>query len=90
MKNRKGSKKDYSGIKVILVLVDRHGVVSRTITGTPSRFRSRIEGKSWVKCLIKVMYGKKKDVFGKILEFTNEGEYDNKHDALLAFDAFIE
>lgn len=37
-----------------------------------------------------VSYGKGKDVFGKNVEFTNEGTYENKHEAIEAFKAFID
>ena len=90
MKNRKGAKKDRTHIKVILKLTNRHGGVSTYHSGTKSRFMSKLTAKNWVKCHIKVLYGKQKDVFGKLVEFTNEGIYENSHDAIQAFNAFLE
>ncbi len=42
------------------------------------------------RAYLKVSYGKGLNVFGKHTEFYNDGEYDNIHDLLLAFDAFKE
>lgn len=42
------------------------------------------------KVSIKVSYGKHLDVYGKLTNFDNEGEYDNKADLWLAFEAFTE
>ncbi|MFH0750049.1 MAG: hypothetical protein V1917_04030 [Candidatus Gottesmanbacteria bacterium] len=37
-----------------------------------------------------VSYGKSVDVFGKLVEFYNDGKYDNKKDLFQAFKAFTE
>ena len=90
MKNRKDAKKDRTHIKINLQLVGSHGAVSTYHSGTITRFRSILSHKTWVKVFIKVSYGKHKDVFGKMVEFTNQGTYENKHDALQALEAFLE
>jgi hypothetical protein len=43
-----------------------------------------------LKVLLKVSYGKRIDNFGKLTNFDNEGEYDNKKDLWQAFMAFTE
>lgn len=44
----------------------------------------------WQKAFLRVLYGKKENVFGKIVEFKNEGYYYNKKDLQQAFRAFCE
>lgn len=90
MKNKKNSKINRNNIEVKVKLTDSHGVVHTYLKGTASRFLSKLRGSLWSRCVIRVSYGKQKDVYGKMVEFTNEGEYDNKHDAIQAFKAFLE
>lgn len=69
----------------------RHGQqVGRYIAGTLGRFLSRIRTVPYDRIDIWVSYGKREDCFGKVVEFTNEGSYTNKHDAEKAFRAFCE
>jgi len=39
---------------------------------------------------LKVDYGRFTDNFGKLTNFYNDGEYDNKEDFWMAFNAFME
>lgn len=55
-----------------------------------TRFRRAIASINGEKYYIRVGYGKKLDCFGKMSNFTNSGTYDNKEDALIAFNAFVE
>ena len=58
-------------------------------SGTPKRFKERVRLVDWDVCLLNAYYGKHKDNFGEIREFTNSGRYTNKEDAMRAFEAFI-
>ena len=42
------------------------------------------------KVYLKVIYGKDKDAYGKMIVFQNEGTYTNKKDFELALKAFLE
>lgn len=43
-----------------------------------------------IKAYLKVDYGRYLDVYGKMINFDNEGTYDNKEDFLWAVDTFTE
>ena len=77
-------------VSIIIKMLKNGKEVCSIHSGTPSRFISRIQSKSFDVCLIKASYGKHINNFGELVEFTNEGEYKNKKDALNAFEAFIE
>ena len=69
-------------------------VVSRCQTHKMMRFLHRIQAikfkKGTTKVNLRVYYGRFKDNFGKMVDFFNEGLYDNKKDFTLAWKAFIE
>jgi len=50
---------------------------------------ARIGRAGWQKCMIRVEYGRGKDVFGKTVMFRNEGKYCSVEDAKQALAAFI-
>lgn len=58
------------------------------------RFLKKIRSIKWQNSMIsvylKVDYGKSIDSFGKRTSFYNDGEYGNKEDFWMAFNAFIE
>lgn len=78
-----------SHIKVSMKLFDKAGVVRTYLAGTPHRFLTNLRARLWERCVIKVSYGKQIDVFGKLLEFTNEGEFTGKNKAVQALEAFL-
>ena len=59
------------------------------ITKSPKIYAG-LKARSFLKVHLKVEYGKKKDVFGKLVMFENSGTYDNKKEARLALRAFLE
>ena len=69
-------------------------VVDRCQTHSIRRFYHRIRTIKWqtgieTVCL-RVSYGKSLDIFGKMTNFYNDGDYKNKNDLLLALEAFVE
>lgn len=90
MKNIRGDSRDYSSTKVTIKTLDKNKVAHTYRSGTKRRFISIIERSAWEKIDIKVWYGKRKNTYGEIVYFTNEGIYTNTKDAKQAFLAFIE
>jgi len=68
--------------------------VSKMRTYKIRRFLKVIRSLNWQDSVslsyIKVGYGKKVDNYGKLTNFHNDGEYDNKEDFWWAFNAFTE
>ena len=61
----------------------RHGTNPRVLA-------QRIASANFQKAFLKVVYGKDIDVDGNLVQFDNEGYYDNKKDLRQAFRAFTE
>jgi len=63
-------------------------------THSKRRFSNKIRTINWQnkpsKVYLRVSYGKGEDVFGKIVNFYNDGWYDNKKDLLFALNTFSE
>jgi len=63
-------------------------------THSKRRFLNHLRTIKWqykgIKVYIRVSYGKKVDVFGKLSTFYNDGLYENKEDLWSAFNAFKE
>ncbi len=63
-------------------------------TGSLIRFLRHVRTIKWEKpkisVYVKVYYGRKEDVTGKMVGFLNDGTYDNYKDFKLALDAFLE
>jgi hypothetical protein len=78
------------GRKVKVKLVLMSGKARLYKKGTSKRFINKIQRYDWIKCYIKVCYGKNIDVFGKKKEFYNDGEYEDKKEAIQALRAFLE
>lgn len=90
IRKRKNTKKENSAKTIMLKILNKGKVVYHIKSGTISRFRTAIRTRNGDEYRIKVGYGKKLDNFGEMSEFDNSGTYKNKHDALLAFNAFVE
>ena len=69
---------------------DKSGVVKTYRRRSKRAFASLIGRVSGEKYTLKVIYGKYKDVFGKVVQFINEGEYKTKKDLKYAFKCFTE
>jgi len=69
-------------------------MVSKTRTKKIRLFLKKIRSikfeEQGVKAYLKVDYGKHLDNFGKMTNFWNDGDYYNKNDFWLAFNAFTE
>jgi hypothetical protein len=67
-------------------------VVDRCQTHSKRRFYNRIGTLKWQNkpsfVYLRVSYGKNIDAFGKMVNFYNDGEYDNKNDLLSVLDIF--
>ncbi len=90
LKKRSNSKVKHPEVSMYMKLSKKGKDVCSIHSGTKTRFLSRIAEKSWDLCILRADYGMKKDCFGKMVIFTNEGEYHKKEDAKRAFMAFIE
>jgi len=68
--------------------------VERYETHSKRRFYNKIRTINWgngvEKVYLRVSYGKGIDNFGKMTNFYNDGEYENKDDLLWALSAFTE
>lgn len=66
--------------------------IQRVRTHRKKRFVRILRTINWghggIKAYIKVSYGKKKDTYGKLSEFYNDGWYDNQKDLTIAFRYF--
>ena len=70
---------------------DAHGKMTRIFPNTKTkRLYARLRSGKWAKVYFKIEYGKAKTTDGKIHMFYNDGEYDNVHDAVQSFKAFLE
>lgn len=69
-------------------------VVQVVRTHSIRRFVNNLRTINWkdrgIKVYLRVNYGKKVDVFGKLSTFYNDGWYKTKEDLWLAFSAFKE
>lgn len=68
--------------------------IDRCQTHSKRRFNNRIRTINWqnrpLKVYLRVSYGVGEDVFGKMVNFYNDGEYETKNDLLSALSAFTE
>ncbi len=69
---------------------DKNGAVKTHRRRSKRAFASLISRVSGERYALKVIYGKYKDVFGKMVIFNNEGEYKTKKDLKYAFKCFTE
>jgi len=69
-------------------------IIQRYQTRSVRRFLKKIRTINWeklnIEVYVKVSYGKKKDVHGKLVTFYNDGVYDSKQDFIQAINAFLE
>lgn len=78
-------------MKILLTYRNKDGKRIFHRFGTNTRvLAQRIASDKFYKANLKVSYGKKEDTFGKLVEFTNEGDYFTKKDLQQAFRAFTE
>jgi hypothetical protein len=82
-----------SGLNFTLKVMENGQEVSRVQTHSLRVFLNRARTINWqnphILVGLRVSYGKYEDVFGKMVTFYNEGEYDKKKDFALAANAFI-
>lgn len=75
-------------------IIQNGKIVRKVRTHKKRRFLKIIRLLNWQKstfrAYLKVDYGKFTDVFGRLTNFYNDGEYENKEDFWLAFNAFAE
>lgn len=75
-------------------LIKNSKEVERLRTHSKRLFLSRLRTIKWtthlLRVYLRVSYGKRIDVFGKLVTFYNDGVYENKKDLWLAFNAFTE
>lgn len=68
--------------------------IDRCQTHSKRRFYNRIRSIKWKdgveKVYLRVSYGKALDNFGKVTNFYNSGEYENRKDLFFALSAFTE
>lgn len=84
------SSKKSSHLKVSLKLTKKSGSILFYHTGKVKRIYSIVRQGNFSNSYLKVSYGKHKDVFGKLVEFYNDGHYSNRDDLVFAFKAFTE
>lgn len=69
-------------------------LIDKCFTHSKRRFLKKLRTINWevghFKVYLRIGYGKLLDYYGKLSNFYNEGEYNNKNDFWLAFEAFIE
>lgn len=69
-------------------------VVVRCRTRSKRRFLKNLRTINWGNnhfiVYLRVSYGKQIDNFGKLVTFYNDGDFENKEDLWLAFEAFTE
>ena len=74
--------------------VVKNGKIIRYETRSKRAFYAHIRSLKWKdgvkKVYLRVSYGKHLDNFGKLINFYNDGWYDNKKDLHLALKAFTE
>jgi len=68
--------------------------VYKVRTHKKKRFLKILRSINWhrndLKAYLRISYGKSTDISGKLVNFYNDGVYENKKDLWLAFRAFIE
>lgn len=81
-------------MKYILKVLDGRRIVRRVQTDNRRVFAQKLASlrhKSRAeKWYLRVNYGKRKDNFGKLVDFYNDGDYTNKKQLVQAYKAFIE
>jgi hypothetical protein len=77
-----------------LKVFNNNKLIQRCSTHSQRVFLKKLRSINWgethPRVYIKVSYEKRLDNFGKLVNFDNEGVYDNKQDLWLALNAFIE
>jgi hypothetical protein len=77
-------------MKFSIKAIKKSGEVCRYQKGNLKRFAQIFEAKLFRKWVISVTYGKGKDIFNREVEYRNDGEYTNGHEAYKAFRSFID
>jgi len=81
-------------MKYTIKIYKQGKLVSKSRTKKKRRFLNIIRTINWqergLKVYLKVDYGKFLDNYGKMSDFWNDGDYYNKDDFWLAFNAFTE
>ncbi len=75
-------------------VIQNNRIVQRCQTHSIRRFTKKLGTINWengvIKVNLRVNYGRYKNMYGKFINFYNDGEYETKKDLLQAFKAFIE
>jgi len=81
-------------INFTLKVIKNRQVIQMVRTHSIRRFLNHLRTINWqdkaIKTYLRVNYGKKVDVFGKLSTFYNDGWYDKVVNMWLAFNAFTE
>ena len=77
-------------MKVKILLTTKAGRVRKYLKMSSRRLSAIWTEAHGKLAYIWVSYGKFKDCFGKMVEFTNDRIYENKHDAVDAYKSFID
>lgn len=77
-----------------LKIKENNKTIQRVQTHSLRRFYRHLRTINWQKhnlsVYLKVSYGKQKDVWGKMVTFYNDGDYETEQELLQAFRAFTE
>lgn len=84
------NQQNQSAMKFLLKLWSDTGTVKRWHSSRIKRIFRNIKAEEFQKAYVKVVYGKEKDVFGKIVVFYNDGFYETRSELLSALKAFTE
>jgi len=76
--------------RVSLRLYNKDKILRIYNTTKIKRIYAKIRGGKWEKLYLRVEYGMAKTKKGKLEMFYNDGYYENWHEALQAFKAFME
>lgn len=74
-------------------VTENHRTVQVVETHSKTRFMNKARSIKWENkpsVYLRVSYGKQKDHRGKLVNFYNDGVYENRHDFYHSFSAFIE
>jgi len=80
---------DFLPTKIFLKLFFSNGTVKRYQSSSTNKIIRKIKANNFEKGIIKVSYGKKISVFGKLEEFDNESVPLPKTELLAIFQVFI-
>lgn len=85
----KNSKKK-PNLKIALKLKKSDGTTGNYHSSKTKRIINTIKRENFLEAYVKVSYGKSLDIWGKISESFNDGEYKTKEELFFALQAFTE